>query len=158
MSKFKVGDLVEIVDDSGMCWEFVGKRVVLEESSLDRFDFKGCFEDWLVQYLLSSNFKLAYKFNVGDEVVSYYKRKETVHSILSEDRFVAVDSAWNFSIECFSEFKLKAELKVGDIVIDEFRGKGEILQFLGKDDMWDNNLLVKDSDWDFSIIDGDNLK
>ena len=159
MSKFKVGDLVEIVDDSCMFWNFKGERVVLEESSFDSFDFNVTFDNWLVQWVDISEIKMAMPFKVGDKVVCKYGREESIHSILSEDKFVAINSDWDFSVECFSEFKLiKEELKVGDIIIDEFMGKGEILQFLGKDDMWDNNLLVKDSDWDFSIIDGDNLK
>ena len=98
------------------------------------------------------------KFNVGDKVVDGYGNKETIHSILSEDKFIAVDSDWDFSVECFSDFELiKEELKVGDIIIDEFMGKGEILQFLGKDTTYNNNILVKDSDWYFIIIDWDNL-
>tara|TARA_R110000764_G_scaffold121641_1_gene209331 strand:- start:619 stop:726 length:108 start_codon:yes stop_codon:yes gene_type:complete len=32
------------------------------------------------------------KFNVGDKVVDGYGNKETIHSILSEDKFIAVDS------------------------------------------------------------------
>ena len=159
MSKFKIGDLVEIVDDSCMFWNFKGERVVLEESSSDSFDFNVTFDNWLVQLWVDiSEIKMAMPFKVGDKVVCKYGREESIHSMLSETQFIAINSDWDFSIECFSEFKLiKEELKVGDIVKNSYWEECTILQFLGKDTTYNNNLLVKDYDWDFIVIDWDRL-
>ena len=155
MSKFKEGDLVEITEWNYHCFKSWDIGVIQFREGDNSWDVLVKSSN---QTIREESLKLAYKFNVGDKVVDEYGREEVVHSILSEDRFVAVNSYWNFSCESFSEFKLiKEELKVGDIVKNSYWEECTILQFLGKDTTINNNLLVKDYDWDFIVIDWDRL-
>lgn len=161
MTIFKEGDKVEILNTEELSDEYKGEKYATYLKDLFSDSGRIKMEDWDTQLISKEFLKLTSpKFKVGDTVrnLMFGDEIETVHSIIDNEVFVAVDEDWNYSCEEFSGYKkVEKQICVGGIVVNPYWREYEVLQILGEDNYRKNNLLVKNDDGFFVVVDGDKV-